>query len=158
MSYELFNPYTTITRKFSRQFWAKALDLAELYGWQPIGTEPPPTLDFHELNAEWDGTYLTNDGQRIKAEDALSLAAALEHALEDIPAAKRKMNLNPKLWIEDDFPEWLSPEEIEIIEDGLKDSLLDILEVHPLEYFAGDEKHHIKRFIKFCRLGDFIVL
>ena len=158
MSYELFNPYTTITRKVSRQFWSKALDLAELYGWQPIGTEPPPTHDFHELNAEWDGTYLTNDGQMIKAEDALSLASTLEKALEDIPAAKPKMDLNPKLWIEDDLPEWLSPEEREIIDDGLKDSLLDIMGVDPLEYFAGEEKHHLKRFIRFCKLGNFIVL
>jgi hypothetical protein len=157
MSYELFNPYTTISRKFSRQFWSKALDLAELYGWQPIGTEAPSTHDFHELNVEWDGTYLTNDGQIIKAEDALCLAATLEKALDDIPDAQTKNDLDSRLWIEDDLPEWLSPEEIETIEEGLKDGLLDIVLVHPLEYFAGDEKHHLKQFIRFCRLGNFIV-
>ena len=157
MSYELFNPHTTISRKFSRQFWSKALDLAELYGWQPIGTEPPSTHDFHELNAEWDGTYLTNDGQTIRASDAYSLAAALEKALEDIPDAKTEMDWNPKLWMEDDFPEWLSPDEIEIVDDGLKDSLLDIIEVHPLQYFAGDEKYNLKQFVRFCRLGNFII-
>lgn len=157
MSYELFNPYTTITRKFSRQFWSKALDLAELYGWQPMGTQPPSEHNFDELNAEWDGTYLTNDGQMIKAEDALSLSAALEKALEDISDAKMEMHWHPNVWVEDEFPEWLSPDEIEIVEDGLKDSLLDILEVHPLQYFAGDEKYSLKQFIRFCRLGNFII-
>ena len=154
MSYDLFNPYTAISRKLSNEFWCKALDLAELYGWQPIGTEPPSTLDFHELNAEWDGTYLTNDGQMIKANDALSLAAALEDALKDISDAKPKVDWSPMLWMEEDYPDWLSPEEIEIIDDGL----LEIVRVNPLEYFAGDEKYHLKQFIRFCRLGDFIVM
>ncbi len=158
MSYELFNPYTAICRKFSRQFWSKALDLAELYGWQPLGTQPPSVYDFHQLNAEWDGTYFTNDGQMIKAQDASSLAAALEKALEDIPDANPRMDWNLKLWLEDDLPEWLSPDERELIDDGLKDSLLDIMGVNPLEYFAGDEKYNLKRFIRFCRLGNFIIL
>jgi hypothetical protein len=157
MSYELFNPYTTISRKFSRQFWSKALELAELYGWQPMGTQPPLQYDFDELNAEWDGTYLTNDGQIVKAEDGICLAVALEKAFEDISDANREMGWNPKLWMEDDFPEWLSPEEIEIVDDGLKDSLLDMMGVHPLEYFAGDEKYTLKQFIRFCRLGNFVV-
>ena len=121
MSYELFNPYTTISRKFSRQFWSKSLELAELYGWQPMGTHPPLQHDFDELNAEWDGTYLTNDGQMIQAKDASSLAVALEKALGDIPDTRVKVDWNPKFWIEDDFPVWLSPEEIETIEEGLKD-------------------------------------
>ena len=157
MSYELFNPYTTISRTFSRQFWAKALDLAELYGWQPLGTEPPSGHDFQQLDADWDGNYSTNDGQMIKAKDALSLAAALEKALNDIPDDTVKMDWNRKFWIDDDLPEWLSPEEKEIIEEGLKDGLLDIVLVKPLEYFAGDEKHHLKQFIRFCKLGNMIV-
>jgi hypothetical protein len=158
MSYELFNPYTTIYRKFSRQFWSKALDLAELYGWRPMGTEPPSAYDFHQLNAEWDGTYLTNDGQMIKAQDALSLAAALEKALDDIADRQTEIESDTIFRIEDDLPEWLSPSEKEMIEEGLEDGLLDIVLVHPLEYFADDEKYHLKQFIRFCRLGSFVVL
>lgn len=157
MSYDLFNPYTSISRTFSRQFWSKALDLAELYGWQPTGTEPPSTHDFHELNVEWDGNYLTNDGQMIIASDAHSLAAALENALGDIPDVKTGIDWDLKFRIEDELPVWLAPEEIEMIDDGLNDSLLDIMGVHPLEFFAGDEKHRLKQFIRFCRLGNFIV-
>ena len=85
MIYELFNPPTMISRKFSRQSWAKALDLAKLNGWQPMGTQPPTSHDFHLLNADWDGTYLTNEGQMVTAVDALSLANALQRSLDDIP-------------------------------------------------------------------------
>lgn len=158
MSYELFNPSTAIYRKFSRQHWAKALELARLYGWHPMGTRPPLKHDFHKLGADWDGTYLTNDGQMIKAEDALSLANALEKALDDIPDARVEMDWNPKFWIQDDLPEWLSPSEKEMIEEGLEDGLLDITGMHPLEYFAGDEKYHLAQFIRFCKLGRFVIL
>ena len=158
MSYELFNPSTTISRKLSRQHWAKALELAGLYGWKPMGTRPPSVHDFHELGAEWNGTYLTNDGQILKAEDALSLAVALERALDDIPDANVGMDWNSKFWVEDDLPEWLSPWEREFIQDGLEDELLDIMGTDPVEYFAGDEKQHLKRFIRFCKLGSFVVL
>lgn len=158
MSYELFNPSTTLCRTLSRQSWAKTLELARIYGWQPQGTRPPSIYDFRCLGADWDGGYLTNDGQMIKAEDALSLAAALEKALDDIPDANTEMDWNPKLWIEDDLPEWLSPEEKVMIEDGLEDEWLDVMGIHPFEYFAGEEKYYLTQFIRFCRLGSFVVM
>jgi len=158
MSYDLLNPSTTICRKFSRQFFIKALELGELYGWQPLGTQPPPGHNFHELNAEWDGNYLTNDGQIVKRKDALSLADALEKALDNISDAKVKMDWNPKSWVEDDLPEWLSPDEKEMIDNGLDNEIIDITDTPPLEFFARDEKYHLKQFMRFCRLGSFVVL
>ena len=155
MSYELVNQPTDLCRTFSRQFWAKALELAQIYGWKPQGTRPPSGINFYEIYAEWDGRYLTNDGQAVKAEDARALAAALEQSLDDIPNENIPINWNSLLQFEDDLPEWLSPEEREFIEDELQDGLLDILEMSPLEYFAGDEKRHLKGFIRFCRLGSF---
>jgi hypothetical protein len=56
---------------------------------------------------------------------------------------------------EDDLPEWLTPEEREFLEEELQDGLLDTMGTHPLEYFAGGEKRHLKAFIRFCRLGSF---
>ena len=158
MSYELVNRSTIICRTFSRQTWAKALELARLYGWRPQGTFPPSIYDFYKLGADWNGTYLTNDGQIVKAEDALSLAAALESSLDDIPDTNVKIDWNCKFWLEDDLPEWLSPEERAIIEEELADGLLDIMGIHPLEYFAGAEKRHLTEFIRFCRLGSFEIL
>lgn len=158
MSYELFNQSTELCRKFSRQSWAKALELAQFYGWRPMGTRPPVVHDFHSLNADWSGTYLTNDGQTVKTEDAIALAYALHKALDDIPDVKIELEWNLKDWFEKDLPEWLSPAEQALIEEGLNDDLLDIMGTHPLEYFAGDQKRDLTEVIRFCRLGSFIIL
>lgn len=158
MSYDLISHSTILCRTFSRQFWAKALELAQLHGWQPLGTRPPSQLDLYELGAEWDGRYLTNDGQTVKAEDALALAAALERSLDDIPGDNIPMDWDSLFREEDDLPEWLSPEEREFIEEELQDGLLDVMGTSPLAYFAGDEKRYLKEFIRFCRLGSFEIL
>ena len=158
MSYELISRSTILCRTFSRQFLSKALELARLYSWKPMGTRPPSHLDFYKIGAEWDGSYLTNDGQTVKAEDALSLATALERALDDIPNDNLPTDWNSMFQPEDDLPEWLSPEERAIIEEELQDGLLDIMGMSPMDYFAGDEKRHLKEFIRFCRLGSFEIL
>jgi hypothetical protein len=158
MSYELVNQSTEICRKFSRQSWTKALELARLYGWRPRGTLPPFVFDFYQLNADWSGTYLTNDGQIVKAEDAHSMALALERSLDDIPNDNVQIDWTSKFWLEDDLPEWLSPVEKAIIEAELEDGLLDILGTHPREFFAGAEKRQLIEFIRFCRLGSFEIL
>ncbi|HLO18650.1 MAG TPA: hypothetical protein VK206_27715 [Anaerolineales bacterium] len=158
MSYELINQSLEICKTFSRQTWVKALELARLYGWQPSGTRPPSFLDFCQLGAEWHGTYLTNDGQVVKAEDAFCLAAALERSLDDIPDASEPIDWSSKFWLEDPLPEWFSPAERAIIEEGLVDGLLDIIGTHPLEYFAGAEKQYLIEFIRFCRLGSFEIV
>lgn len=158
MTYELISRSTVLCRTFSRQFWAKALELAEAYGWKPMGTRPPVHIDFYQLGAEWDGRYFTNDGQSVHAEDARSLAAALERSLDDIPDKNISIDWSSAFRQDDDLPEWLSPEEREFIETELQDGLLDILGTNPLDYFAGDEKGHLKEFIRFCRLGSFEIL
>jgi hypothetical protein len=158
MSFELVNQSTVICRTFSKQFWAKALELAISYGWQPMGTQPPSHLDFYQLGVDWHGTYLTNDGQIVKAEDAVSLACALEKSLNDISDTNIKIDWNAELSAEEELPEWLSSEEREMIEEELQNGLLDMISVHPFEYFAGDEKRHLKDFIRFCRLGSFEIL
>ena len=158
MSYELVNQFTEVCRTFSRQYWAKALELARLYGWRPMGTRPPSMLYFSQLQAEWNGTYLTNDGQTVKAEDAFSLASALERSLDDISDENHKIDWTSKFWLDDDYPEWLSPEERAIIDEGLQDGLLDVSGTDPLEFFAGDEKRILLDVIRFCRLGSFEIL
>ena len=158
MSYDLFNPSIALCRKFSRQFWAKALELARLYGWQPLGTRPTPGLDFSKLGADWPGVYLTNDGQIVSAEDAYALAAALERSLVDISDVRIDTDWDFNLWLEDDLPEWFSPVERELVEEELLDGLMDIRGTHPLEFFAGGEKLYLIQFIRFCRLGSFEIL
>jgi hypothetical protein len=158
MSYELINQSTEVCRRFSRQSWTKALELARAYGWKPAGTAPPAFHRVHEIGAEWSGTYLTNDGQVVKAEDALFLAAALERSLSDVPEANVPIDWASKFWLEDDLPEWLSPEEKALIEEELEDGLLDTMGTHPRDFFAGDEKRLLLGLIRFCRLGSFEIL
>jgi len=158
MSYEFVNQSTEVCRTFSRQFWTKALELARLYGWQPRGTHPPADVDLYALNTDWLGTYLTNDGQIVKAEDSFLLAAALEASLKDISDANPRTDWNAELSRENDLPEWLSPEECAFMEEELQDGLLDVMGTHPLEFFAGDEKRRLQHFIRFCRLGSFEIL
>ena len=108
---------------------------------------------------EWDGTYLTNDGQIVIAEDALCLSIALEKSLDDIPDFNIELDRIPKSReVEDNLPEWLLPEEGIIFDEASKEQPLDLPEIHPFEYFAGDEKRHLVDFIKFCQLGSFIIL
>jgi len=158
MSYELVNQSTEICRTFSRQSWTKALELARLYGWKPMGTLPPAIHQFYKHEADWNGTYLTNDGQTVKAEDADSLAAALERSLDDISNNRIQIDWSSKFWLDDDLPEWLSPEEKALIEEELEDGLLDILGTHPSDFFAGDEKRQLLEVIRFCHLGSFEIL
>ena len=56
------------------------------------------------------------------------------------------------------LPTALSPEEREMIEDGLEEHSQDVMGVHRFEFFAGDEKLHLREFIRFCRLGSFVIL
>ena len=158
MYYHLSSQSTVSRKKFRREAWAKLLSLAMLYGWQPMGTHPASRIEVYGLDPEdWDGTYLTNDGQIVIAEDALSLAMALEKALDDIPDFNIELDRVPKRPEVDELPEWLLPEEGVIIE-GPKDHPLDAPEIHPFEYFAGVEKQQLVDFIKFCQLGSFIIL
>ena len=103
-------------------------------------------------------TYLTNSGQTVIAEDALSLSIALEKALDDIPDFDIELDRVPKSRKENELPEWFLPDEEAIVEEQPKDQPLDLPEIHPFEYFAGDEKRHLVDFIKFCQLGSFTIL
>ena len=52
----------------------------------------------------------------------------------------------------------LSPEEKELIEDGMEDEMLDIMGIHPFDFFRGDDKQLLTGLIRFCRLGSFIIM
>jgi hypothetical protein len=129
MIYHLSSQFAISRQKFTRQAWPKVLSLGMFYGWQPMGTRVPSMTEIHGLNADaWDGTYLTNDGQIVVTEDALSLGSALEKSLDDIP----------------DF--------------DLGYYSLDLSRITPFEFFAGEEKNQLTDFVKFCRLGSFLIL
>ena len=151
MTLELINATTSLSRKYSREFVGKALELARLYGWRPLGTR------LNEMQTVWLGSYLTSDGQMVLAQDALSLADALAKALDEISDVAPDTDWTLRFCVEDDLPEWLSPEEREMIEDGLQAFAPDVRAMRPLDFFAGADKLHLKRLIRFLRLGSFII-
>src|ERR1051325_233115 len=62
--------------------WPIVRKLAQDFGWQPSGTQPPEGWDAElETIGEWDGRYTSNDGSLVTVTDALALAAALEASL-----------------------------------------------------------------------------
>ncbi|HET9908841.1 MAG TPA: hypothetical protein VFQ23_19480 [Anaerolineales bacterium] len=142
MSFLLSNRATNTLQTLSKQTWSRMLSLARFYGWQPMGTLPPQTHHLrkpayeHGTKNSWDGTYLRNEGQIVRAEDALLLAMALELSLDDIP------DVNPE-------------------RGGASSNAQDEptpLGILPFEYFAGDGKQNLADFIRFCTLGEFIIL
>jgi hypothetical protein len=129
MIYHLSSQSAISRQKFTRESWTRLLSLGIFYGWQPMGTRVPSMTEIHGFETEyWDGTYLTNDGQIVVTEDAFSLGIALEKSLDDIP----------------DF--------------NLHYYVLDLNKITLFEYFAGDEKDQLVDFIRFCRLGSFLIL
>ncbi len=71
--------------------WGDILTLGEIYGWQPMGTGPPP----HTLKADWfPGSYFGYEGQLFYAKDAKNLADALAEAAERMPV-KRPRKIRP---------------------------------------------------------------
>jgi len=159
MNYLLSNRSTSTLQKLSKETWFKILGLAQFYGWQPMGTLPPylhnlrKPINTKGVNNDWDGTYLRNEGQVVRSEDALALAIALNTALDDIP------DVNPErdLAVEDDLPDWLSPTEKAMIRDGSERHEEIPLGILPFEYFAGDGKQNLVEFIRFCMLGEFMI-
>jgi hypothetical protein len=84
--------------KITNVQWKSSLELAQLYGWQPMGTKPNkeylknrfknPEGGFdnekiQQAVSNWSGTYYTKEGQMITYADALNLSFALEEAEKD---------------------------------------------------------------------------
>ena len=139
------------TERFSVTSWCKVLQLAHEYGWQPIGTQAPSfTLDNGTIETieDWNGTYLSNNYQRVLDEDAASIAKALQRALNDIPdfdTDQKWVKLSPT-----------NPYERMMAEQGWEMSGPDP-SLTPVEFFSGEAKQHVKDFIVYCQAGGFCI-
>ncbi len=73
--------------------WVTLFTIGREYGWQPTGTEIGCWFPndgqgdtFEEAKKNWDGTYFSNDGQLVTAEDSANLLIALKKARMDVAA------------------------------------------------------------------------
>lgn len=74
----------------SKQTWEEALELARQHGWRPLGTVPSEPEVWSEQKP-FDPSYKPYDfcfEKKVKSEDALNLAAALEKACKRMKAGK----------------------------------------------------------------------
>jgi hypothetical protein len=150
--------------------WSMMLDIAQQYGWKPMGTVliqwyfEDGTPCYPEP-IEWDGGYMSNDGQAVNVDDAKALANALESALDDIPEFGA---LTPKVLTLSSSEE--IKDYIEVSKSPLVTGIIKLLGsgdetniqvpnslVSPLEYFSGKRKHLVIEFIEFCRRGLFFI-
>lgn len=83
MGYDLYREGDAFS--VSVHTWPRAYALAIEGGWEPRGTLPPKGLS-KKARSEWPGTYDSNDGQFIAADDASNMAAALEKMMNALPA------------------------------------------------------------------------
>ena len=135
--------YSLVNEKDLEEFnvnffeWRPLLLLAEAYGWSPIGT----ALDIEE--AEWDGSYYSNDGQSVSKEDCDNIIKAINVALPDIPE-EEITDFFKHFGIEDDG--------YEDYYEALHDKDHNTLMMH----FSGN-KNFLSDFIKFLERGQFSI-
>ena len=67
----------------SARFWVECLTLAEVFGWNPAGTEAPSGCQPCSAD-DWGGNYWTNDYQQVTDDDARAFAAALRRGIEAV--------------------------------------------------------------------------
>jgi hypothetical protein len=79
MGYDLSNASGAYVR-FTGSGWDLALSVAEHYGWSPAGALKPVTWN-EATDGPWQGDYWLNVGQRVSADDAAALTAALDRAV-----------------------------------------------------------------------------
>jgi hypothetical protein len=160
--------------RFSQVRWYKLLELAQEYGWQPMGVEIAPG---HLI----DGGYRDNLGTVI-AEDAISLAQALDRALDDISeeatGGAKSIHISETKLTEDEIQgvfDNIRKMGIGTDESGIAFVLIRDLDwdmyyhkkpepagaiinnfmLSPVDTFSGSKKQQLREFIDFCNKGAF---
>ena len=145
--------------------WEKALSLARMYGWEPLGTaaavwaeaglDGQEKREHEHVNPRWRDGSGRNDHRIVTAGDAANLAAALERALDDLPdqdcleyAKSRLKDLCAAWGVPPPRPEF---GELIVLDGPTADR------ASPREFFSGPGKQQIRDFIAFCRSGAFTI-
>ena len=76
-----------MTIRLNNQTWYSILELAEDYGWNPLGTVLPGVFELARLfsgdPSEWYGDYWSSGERLVLLEDALNMGDALQEAYLD---------------------------------------------------------------------------
>jgi hypothetical protein len=174
MGFDLENLNDGSYFRFSHVRWYKLLELAEMYGWQPLGVEISPG---YLIN----GGYRDNVGNVVE-QDAKALAQALRRALDDIPdnatGGAKAIHISESKLTEEETQGVLNRMHnmgIGTDESGIAFVLISELDwsmyfhqkpeqsgvilnnftLSPLDTFSGSKKQQLREFIDFCDKGAF---
>ena len=133
---------------FSNRSWGMLMKLAYDSGWRPMGCVEPDNWraidDAGNPQRFFSMDYFSRRGQRVLPADATAIADALESGLLDVPTFDA---LGLKVASSIDMPGVDKP--MRTLRPGVK--------VNPYEYFSGDNREPLKRFIAFCRADGFAI-
>jgi hypothetical protein len=116
--------------------WSLILSIADAYQWAKQGSLPPEGV----VPSDWDGTYASNDGQRVTPEDARAFADALERMLADPGRVARVREVAILL-------------EAEVREMAKRDYGIDLPPDNHDEYPIDEAS--LGALVRFCRQGGF---
>lgn len=180
---------------FNIHSWSPIFQMGMAAGWQPAGTlAPAPFVDEDTGETlgvwdddEWDGTYFSNDRQRVTDADARAWADALERALDDIPDLhtmpmivsyvpdelyteahlQHEINMRTKaremrgLPLDEPITALLSKDFVFGTPAPYilvrRSDEWGVVRESPNDYFSGEGKAHVRAFITFLRGGEFTV-
>jgi len=133
---------------FSWSDWHTIFALAEMYGWNPVGTQPA-TFEGERQKGDpsqlWTGGYMSNDFQVVTAEDALAMSTALEAAIKDLPDRDLRPVTREMVPFRDGHVK-----EMEFLTDGSEDD--------PKLFWSGSKhKAYVQKFVDFCKCGQFSI-
>jgi hypothetical protein len=120
---------------FPGEEWWYVLELMRQYGWEAPGTTGP------NPEGSWDGNYLATRGQKVRAEDAQTMASALELALPEIADADAA-----------DASEAATGTTSRDPRTALRQALK---KTDPKEVLKGSAKERVRAFVDFARSGAF---
>lgn len=124
------------------------MKLAYDSGWRPMGCVEPDDWKSIDENGSpqrfFSMDYFSRRGQKVLPADAAAIADALESGLLDVPTFDA---LGLKVVSSIDMPGM--PRPMRSLRPGVK--------VNPYEYFSGENREPLKKFIAFCRAGGFAI-
>ena len=134
--------------------WTTLLDLAQQYGWEPMGTEvnlararanaQAAGEEFDPDDLYWRGSYLCAFGDIVGDQDAKNLAAALERFLSEYPTDEALVGRVWTVYVPDYYARGLK--EVERRVGGKPNVVPPALDVTTIRQLAD-----------FCKEGSFMI-
>ena len=130
--------------------YAMLLHFLKQHGWKPAGTAEPigwgarPGVELAKQSKPWNGSlYFVGYGQRVMPDEAAGMAEKLEDLLPGIPEHD---TMAAKVGMIIDMP---YHKRIRVPRAGVP--------VSGYEYFSGEQRQVVHRFIQFAREGGFAI-